>query len=50
MAAMLGRPVQPQRGWKMLHRLDLRLKVPRPRHAQVDPAAQLALEKSSRPS
>jgi transposase len=48
MAATLGRPVHPQRGWEMLRRLGLRLKVPRPRHAKADPAAQAAFKKSSR--
>ena len=48
MAATLGRPVQPQRGWEMLCRLDLRPKGPRPRHAKAHPAAQTAVKKSSR--
>lgn len=48
MAASLGRPVHPQRGWEMLRRLGLRPKVPRPRHAKADPAAQAAFKKSSR--
>ena len=46
MAATLGRPVHPQRGWEMLQRLGLRPKVPRPRHAKTDPAAQAAFKKS----
>jgi transposase len=46
MAATLGRPVHPQRGWEMLQRLDLRPKVPRPRHAKPDRAAQQAFKKS----
>ena len=46
MAATLGRPVHPQRGWEMLQRLGLRPKVPRPRHAKADPAAQAAFKKS----
>jgi transposase len=49
MAATLGRPVHPQRGWEMLRRLNLRPKVPRPRHAKADPAAQTAFKQSSRP-
>jgi hypothetical protein len=48
MAATLGRPVHLQRGWEMLQRLDLRPKVPRPRHAKADPAAQRAFKKSFR--
>jgi hypothetical protein len=48
MAATLARPVHPQRGWEMLQRLDLRLKVPRPRHAKADPAAQRVFKKSFR--
>jgi transposase len=41
-AVTLGRPVHPQRGWEMLQRLGLRPKVPRPRHAKANPAAQAA--------
>jgi transposase len=48
MAATLGRPVHPQRGWEMLRRLGLRPKVPRPHHVKADPAAQAAFKKSSR--
>jgi transposase len=47
MAATLGRPVHPQRGWEMLQHLGLRPKVPRPRHAKADPAVQAAFKKSS---
>jgi transposase len=47
MAARLGRPVYPQRGWELLQRLGLRPKVPRPRHAKAEPAAQAAFKKSS---
>jgi transposase len=46
MAATLGRPVHSQRGWEMLQRLDLRPKVPRPRHAKAELAAQRAFKKS----
>ena len=49
MAATLGHPVHPQRGWEMLQRLGLRPKVPRPRHAKADPAAQAAFKKSCPP-
>jgi transposase len=45
--ARLVRPVYPQRGWELLQRLGLRPKVPRPRHAKADPAAQAAFKKSS---
>jgi transposase len=48
MAATLGRPVHPQRGWEMLRRLGFTLQVPRPRHAKADPVAQAAFKKSSR--
>jgi transposase len=50
MAATLGRPVHPQRGWEMRRRLGVRPNVPRPRHAKADPAAQAAFQKSSRRS
>jgi transposase len=49
MAATLGHVVHPQRGWDMLQRLGLRPKVPRPRHAKADPAAQAAFKKSFPP-
>jgi transposase len=39
MAATLGRPVHPQRGWEMRQRLGLRPKTRRPRHVKADPAA-----------
>jgi transposase len=48
MAAKLGRRVHPQRGWEMLRRLGWTSKVPRPRHAKADPAAQMAFKKTSR--
>jgi transposase len=47
MAAALSHAVHPQRGWDMLQRLGWRPKVPRPRHARADPAAQAAFKKSS---
>jgi hypothetical protein len=43
MAATLGRPVRPPRGWEMRQRLGWRPKVPRPRHAKAAPAVQAAL-------
>ena len=49
MAAILGRPVHPQRGWEMLRRLGWTPKVPRPRHAQADPQAQAAVNKAYQP-
>lgn len=48
MAATLGHPVHPQRGWEMLRRLGWTSKVPRPRHAKADPEAQTAFKKPSR--
>jgi transposase len=48
-AAILGRPVHPQRGWEMLQRLGWPSKVPRPRHAQADPQAQAAFKKAFQP-
>ena len=49
MAATLGHPVHPQRGWELLRRLGWTSKVPRPRHIKADPAAQAAFKKPSRP-
>lgn len=48
MSAMLGHAVHPQRGWEALRRLGWTSKVPRPRHAKADPAAQGAFKKTSR--
>jgi transposase len=48
MAATLGHPVHPQRGWVLLRRLGWMSKVPRPRHAKADPEAQAAFNKPSR--
>jgi len=45
MAARRGRPVGVQRGWEYLRRLGFTPQVPRPRHAQADPAAQAAFKK-----
>jgi transposase len=47
MTATLGHHVHPQRGWEMLRRLGWTSKVPRPRHAKVDPAAQMTFKKTS---
>lgn len=50
MAAALGRPVAPQRGWEQLRRLGLTPQRPRPRETRADPAAQAAFKKGgSRP-
>jgi transposase len=49
MGYTLGSPAPPPRGWEMLQRLGLRPKVPRPRHAKADPAAQAAFKKSYQP-
>jgi transposase len=48
MSATLGHAVHPQRGWEALRRLGWTSKGPRPRHAQADPAAQVACKKTSR--
>lgn len=39
--------VSSQRGWDYLRRLDHTPHVPRPRHEEVDPAAQAAFEETS---
>jgi transposase len=46
MAAILGRPIHPRRGWEVLRRLGWMRKIPRPRHAKADPQAQAACKKS----
>jgi transposase len=46
MAASLGRPIHPQRGWEVLRRLGWTPKVPRPRHAKADPQAQAVFKKA----
>jgi len=47
LAARLGRPVGPRRGWAYLRRLGQTPQVPRPSHAQADPAAQDAFKKGA---
>lgn len=47
MSALLSHAVHPQRGWEALRRLGWTSKVPRPRHAKADPAAQVAFNKTS---
>lgn len=47
MAAMLGRTVAVQRGWEYLRRLDRTPQVPRPHHADADPAGQAAFKQTS---
>jgi transposase len=47
MADRLGRPVGPQRGWEYLRRLGYSPQLPRPRHAQADPAAQAAFKRGA---
>ena len=44
MAARLGRPVGPVRGWEWLRRLGLTPPRPRPREARADPDAQAAFK------
>ena len=50
LAARLGRSVGPQRGWVYLRRLGHTPQVPRPSHAQADPAAQDAFKKGASPT
>ena len=45
MAARLGRPVGPVRGWEWLGRLGFTPQRPRPREERADPAAQAACKK-----
>jgi len=45
MAAALGRPVAPQRGWEQLRALGWTPQRPRPREERADPAAQAAFKK-----
>jgi transposase len=47
MAERLAHPVHPQRGWEYLRRLGYTPQVPRPQHAQADPAAQDAFKKTA---
>jgi len=50
MAAALGRPVAPQRGWGQLRRLGMTPPRPRPREERADPAARAACKQGgSRP-
>jgi transposase len=46
MAATLGRPVAPQRGWDYLQRLKHSQQAPRPQHALADPDQQDTFKKS----
>ncbi len=43
-----GRRVGKQRGWEYLRRLGRTPQVPRPRHADADPAAQAAFKQTSK--
>jgi transposase len=47
LAERLGRPVGAQRGWEYLRRLGRTPQVPRPAHAQADPAAQDAFTRGA---
>jgi transposase len=47
MQEQLGRPVDARRGWDYLQRLGYSSRVPRPKHAEADVAAQEAFKKSS---
>jgi transposase len=42
------KPVRTQRGWEYLRKLGRTPKVPRPRHAEAEPAEQEAFKKGSR--
>ena len=46
-ATVVGHPVPAQRGWEYLRRLGFSPRVPRPRHAKADPAAQQAVKGGS---
>lgn len=46
MTAVLGRGVAAQRGWEYLRGLDRTPQVPRPHHADADPAAQAAFKQT----
>lgn len=46
-AGVVGHPVPAQRGWEYLRRLGFSPRVPRPRHAKADPAAQDAFKGGS---
>jgi transposase len=49
MAQRLRRPIRRQLGWVYLRRLGARLRMPRPRHVQADPQAQVAFKLHLRP-
>lgn len=49
MAAALGRPVAPQRGWEQLRALGWTPQRPRPREERADPDAQAASKKGGSP-
>ncbi len=44
-AQRLGRPIRRQLGWVYLRRLGARLRMPRPRHVQADPQAQVEFKR-----
>jgi transposase len=46
-AGVVGQRVPAQRGWEYLRRLGFSPRVPRPRHAKADPAAQDAFKGGS---
>jgi transposase len=50
LAGRLGRPVGAQRGRQYLRRLGHTPQVPRPAHAQADPAAQGAFKRGASPT
>jgi len=49
MAQRLARPICRQLGWVYLRRLGARLRMPRPRHVQADPQAQVDFRRRLRP-
>lgn len=49
-AALLGHPVRPQRGWEALRRADYTPQRPRPRHQEADPKAQASFQAGAAPT
>jgi transposase len=47
--AVIGRPVDPARGWEWMRRLGFTPQRPRPRETRADPEAQAAFKKGGSP-
>lgn len=47
--ALIGRPVDPTRGWEWMRRLGFTPKRPRPRETRADPEVQTAFKKGGSP-